>query len=391
MNARGIALAADSAVTLGDGRKIYLSAEKLFELAPTVPVGIMTYGAADLMGVPWETIVAGYRKHLGDRRHDTLREYLDDFVTFIEGASAMFPDAVQQECFASVSRDIWSELYSRPWKKELRKHRQRNGRDAFEVLRRLIAEDHPKWEQHPLQESIDAGFPDMVIADYGGALEKAERDVFGPDELPADIRESLNTTLRLFLSRADLSGSCGSGLVIAGMGEAEHFPSLLHCYAGPIVKGRLKLHIINHAQVTHRDAAMIIPFAQREIIDTIIRGIHPELAENLPTLLERSLKAHTRRNKGTETDDYIPDVVKRFQDGVQKETFEKYSEPFMTAVSAMPRQELATIAEVLVSLTAFRAHASVDEAETVAGPVDVAILSKGDGFVWVKRKRFSVP
>ena len=42
MNARGIALAADSAVTLGDGQKITLSGEKRFDLEPTVPVGVMT-------------------------------------------------------------------------------------------------------------------------------------------------------------------------------------------------------------------------------------------------------------------------------------------------------------------------------------------------------------
>jgi hypothetical protein len=34
MNRRGIALAADSAVTLGEGVKIYHSAEKLFPLLP---------------------------------------------------------------------------------------------------------------------------------------------------------------------------------------------------------------------------------------------------------------------------------------------------------------------------------------------------------------------
>ena len=62
MNKRGIALAADSAVTLGDGKKIYQSAEKLFSLSPTIPVAIMTYGSADMMGVPWETIIKIYAK-----------------------------------------------------------------------------------------------------------------------------------------------------------------------------------------------------------------------------------------------------------------------------------------------------------------------------------------
>ena len=28
------------------------------------------------------------------------------------------------------------------------------------------------------------------------------------------------------------------------------------------------------------------------------------------------------------------------------------------------------------------------EAETVAGPIDVAVISKGDGFIWIKRKHY---
>ena len=48
--------------------------------------------------------------------------------------------------------------------------------------------------------------------------------------------------------------------------------------------------------------------------------------------------------------------------------------------------DLAAIAEALVSLTALRARMSAREKETVAGPIDVAVLSKGEGFIWVKRK-----
>jgi ATP-dependent protease HslVU (ClpYQ) peptidase subunit len=38
-NRRGIALAADSAVTVGEDEKIYHTAEKLFPLAQSTPVG----------------------------------------------------------------------------------------------------------------------------------------------------------------------------------------------------------------------------------------------------------------------------------------------------------------------------------------------------------------
>jgi hypothetical protein len=31
------------------------------------------------------------------------------------------------------------------------------------------------------------------------------------------------------------------------------------------------------------------------------------------------------------------------------------------------------------------------DAETVGGPIDVAVLSKGDGFIWIKRKHYFKP
>jgi len=55
-NSGAVALAADSAVTIG-GQKIYNSALKLFALSKVAPVGVMIFGNAGLMSVPWETII----------------------------------------------------------------------------------------------------------------------------------------------------------------------------------------------------------------------------------------------------------------------------------------------------------------------------------------------
>ena len=71
INTVGVALAADSAITIGRG-KIYNSALKLFSLSKAEPVGVMVYGNAVLMGVPWETIIKIYRKELGGRSFGTL-------------------------------------------------------------------------------------------------------------------------------------------------------------------------------------------------------------------------------------------------------------------------------------------------------------------------------
>jgi len=73
MNRQGIALAADSAVTLGSG-KIYNSADKLYALSKYHPVGIMIYGSARFMGVAWETIIKCYRNNLKDKSFDKLSD-----------------------------------------------------------------------------------------------------------------------------------------------------------------------------------------------------------------------------------------------------------------------------------------------------------------------------
>lgn len=61
INERGIALAADSAVTI-NGSKVTNSAVKLFTLDSAHYVGIMIYGNADLQSIPWEVIIKSIKR-----------------------------------------------------------------------------------------------------------------------------------------------------------------------------------------------------------------------------------------------------------------------------------------------------------------------------------------
>jgi len=59
-------------------------------------------------------------------------------------------------------------------------------------------------------------------------------------------------------------------------------------------------------------------------------------------------------------------------------------------IALMPKVELIELAEALVSITAIERKATSDEG-TVGGPVDVAFISKHEGFVWIKRKHYFKP
>ena len=74
VNATAVALAADSAVTIGE-QKIYNSALKVFALSKVAPVGIMIYGNAQLMDVPWEVLIKTFREEIGNKTLPYLKGY----------------------------------------------------------------------------------------------------------------------------------------------------------------------------------------------------------------------------------------------------------------------------------------------------------------------------
>jgi hypothetical protein len=114
MNKHGIALAADSAVTIGAGEKIYHGAEKLFALSPSMPIGVMTYGNANLMGVPWEIVIKSYGRQLGGQKFERVEQCALDFLRFIETNNVFFPATLQERRFRDTVGWYWYGQFVRP-------------------------------------------------------------------------------------------------------------------------------------------------------------------------------------------------------------------------------------------------------------------------------------
>ena len=137
------------------------------------------------------------------------------------------------------------------------------------------------------------------------------------------------------------------------------------------------------------------------MVHTFISGIDPRLRDiqggylynifdKYPDMIIESLKmiSDTEKQKLKEKiksasmnlyEDYINDTQKFIQ--------ENYIQPIMSIVTFLPKDELAIMAETLINLTSFKRKVSTG-LETVGGPIDVAVISKGDGFVWIKRKNY---
>ena len=110
MNRHAAVLAADSATTVTrwvDGQletRYFKGANKIFQLSHHHPVGVMIFNSADLLQVPWDLAIKGFRDHLGEKTFNQLDGYADEFFSWLDGNSRFFPDEVQKEALAMGAR-----------------------------------------------------------------------------------------------------------------------------------------------------------------------------------------------------------------------------------------------------------------------------------------------
>jgi len=137
------------------------------------------------------------------------------------------------------------------------------------------------------------------------------------------------------------------------------------------------------------------------MVMTFMDGIDPDLRENIERSTGELFKALAKvivdevRKKYAAYGAKLEKSIMVGLDKVLKELYDNWSEvrrkgyddPVMEMVASLPKDELGIMAESLVSLTKFKRRISKQH-ETVGGPIDVAVITKGDGFVWMKRKHY---
>lgn len=418
MNREAIALAADSAETVF-GRKIFPSAEKLFALTRSQPMGIMIYGDADISGVPWETVIKRYRDKLGMRTFDNLNKYGENFISFLESNEyGLIPDQAQEsymsnkitECFDSIVEDIsvvMKALF------------QRKGNLTEEILKAITKTVVNRYcdaiNSVDMYPSIPGDYPDKIRSQFRGNKDEYT-EIF--ENLPIQGVEDKIEEIAVNIFTHNIRGikSSGiaffdeyepkysSGIVIAGFGEKDTFPS--------IVTYEIEGMLFNHLKYVHlqgksktigieKYSAEIIPFAQTDMVEQFLWGIDSSLETYISNvsmkLFSEACYSTIKHDRKLNEDDKerihkkfsrkLRNIHKQHQDKSWDFQFTRHYGPTLKVLSILPKDELAMMAETLINLTSFKRRVSTAR-ETVSGPIDVAIISRGDGFVWIKRKRY---
>ena len=400
MNKQALAIAADSAVTIGRDRdaRVFNSAEKLFALSKTQPIGIMFFSAASIMGVPVETVAKSYRKELGTKAFDSLEEYFDDFRKFVATSDTLFSqDEREENCAQQVAHfleDMHLEVLRvaftnvSPMKSPKQRH-------ISNIARGIVREHHKAImrsdEVHRLTARHQKRINRIVrpVVEYW--LKLFSRDLhLGRQHLKL-LREAAYNLLS-----HEFPGVACTGVVIAGFGDKDKYPSIcsgrFECALDGVFKFSKALQKIENDNI-----GMIVAFAQRDMVSLFMEGksvVYERLEKKITPLVIRkavienlkiSRMSQAKKNK------IAADIAKQVQgdvsDALDRAMGEYYIKPIVQTVSGMPKVDLAATAEALVNLTVVKHRASPGH-DTVGPPIDVAVISKGDGFIWVKRKHY---
>lgn len=405
LNRAAVALAADSAVTVQSGpggHKVFNTTRKIFRLSLSEPVGIMFYDNALFMGVPWETVIKLYRSQLANNTFDTLDEYMEDLISFLETRLPLSDDdnlshiySLFNSYFSSIQQRLRSEV----------RQRLEQGQPVNETtVRRLLTQIITAERRAVLQRPVPQAFAGTTVAALQALYQKQFTTALLENFNGNDLTPAGKAALEDFSFNAlyrDFISDQATGVVLAGFGDKEIFPSIIDLYVDGLVDRKLKFRIRREAHIQRSQNSGVMAFAQTEMAIRFMEGIDPIYGEYLstavPTLLERLsdriVDQHVPGTAAQKTaikrgvNRAARRMVDAFEQTARDFRLTEFVDPVVEAVDVLPKEDLAEMAEAMIKLTAIKRRVSF-ELETVGGAIDVAVISKGDGFIWIRRKPY---
>jgi hypothetical protein len=408
INRSAVTLATDSAVTLTvrGSEKIYNSADKLFELSDRDPIGIMVYNNPEYMGISLEVAIKQFRLR---RRHvASVFEAAEQFFDYLLEELAPDKTLQQQHAKAILHRhflSIRAQFTRRVSREYEEKHGKARNVDLWSLFRQIVCGRISEAESARPPKCFSDTSESTIAAFYSGTLYALTDEVFGDFALEEE-HKALLTRMGVLLLHRDIYSDSFTGLIFAGFGESEIFPSLVAYKVDGVIFGKLKKLETDRVMTSRSEVSgKILPFAQREMVDRFLYGIDPEFEQVIEQYIEAAVEATGEniaealpRRRSRATNQKLKESMTRAAHKVLTHWRERMvpanKERFMLEVQnmilLMPKQELAFLAQELINLTSVKRKFS-SGVESVGGPIDVAVISRTDGFVWVRRKHYFEP
>lgn len=403
LNKSGIAIAADSAATISNshGRKVLNTETKIFRLSKTYPVSVMVYGSSLFMGTPWEVIIKQYCRKCGNRGRNTLKEYVDDFLSFLHDEH-FFCDKDAQD---GRLNDALIEFYQAARNEANETFEEQDEEEKEKTSYNDLFLDRLKGYKQTCEKDLNKcpELEDYSFHTFQNQAKKTIDDImkYGFEDEGFDVQQRalFEQAAYAWIKTIAFLGDHTSGLLFCGYGENDIFPGMYPIEVAGVIDDRLR-YFVNEGRIVQIGdiVASICPYAQADVMQTFMNGIAPDLreyvSENNKQLVNQvhSQIYNTLAEAGAGNDilELVANIdFKEINEQTEKELSEyiqkEKKDNLLDAVEMFNVQELANMAESLVSITNLQRHFTSSE-ESVGGPVDVAVITRNEGFIWIKRK-----
>lgn len=271
LNKQAVAVAADSAATVGGGAKIYNTANKIFNLAKGRPVGIGIYGNAALNGcVPWEVVIKMYREYIGSQKFDKLSDYVNHFFEYVKEYSRKYIS--EEAALGTLKRNIM-KFWCGEFTKGLRESDEIDApiaKLALSILKVRLEELYANLKKYRVLDEYKTIKIEGFVAAIGDILDVIKKQITRNggewEEYAPLIEESL---YRMFVTDA-LKNPNISGVAIFGYGEEEIYPSHQEFQVYNIVLGVQRICQTSVNVINEKNGASICPMAQKDVIEILL-------------------------------------------------------------------------------------------------------------------------
>ena len=413
INKQGVAIAADSAVTrtLGNkGTKYTKNGSKMLRLSNAVPVSVMLTGNGAYIENPWDVIVRRYRQQRGDIEHPTVESCMHDFFAYIADTPIFWNDDVINEWITrSLDQMIDRVNDEIPWETRRTKDdgtyvRPQGFKNAFvkelQILRKTISSKGrcPQFADYTIDQFRAYATP--ILDEYFDNRFE-ESDPFGT-WFTQDFLDSVRSEIELTLME-ELSCRCEdmddlAVLIFSGFGKEQEYPSLVSANVCEGFDHRVNYHVRKEDIVCISDEKPVAfcPFAQKDVTQSIIRGIYRTWGHNLlvnTKLFYNDIAGYVFPTTFEEQDPVFLEMLSEVKHADLSGTLRKSmlqqlnknQSEWERALEGYDLKAMAELAESLIDLTGFQRILTFEQ-EGVGGPVDVAVITKNEGFTWIKRK-----
>ena len=398
MNKNAIALAADSAVTIGPHLAIHNSSNKLFALSKVAPVGAIIYSNTELMGIPIELLIKEYKKDLKLKTFDSLEEYVDGFISFMLRNKQLFHFSENEH---SLIKNIYIDLlnglnsdYSLLINRKVSEvqREQLNPEELSIVQQSAIDATVNFIDQLPSIPNFDV--TEYIVSNYSNEIREYISKIL--PGITGDTFENLVLKVCTIFNK-DFFRNGYVGIAFAGYGNQDIFPKMYHIHLSGIISDYVRYIVREQATITENNTAFISPFAQTDVMQTFLLGINDgfihALATEIPNQIQCIFQSINNDNfadgKKQEVFEKLASATPNIINQIVGKAQQQYLWPITQSIATLPIEELALLAESMINITSLRRKVAIDSnINTVGGPIDVAIISKSDGFIWIKRKHY---